>query len=178
MSLTLLGMCGSLRAASINKKLMREAARVFGEADFVEANLDLPLYSGDVESAGMPSAVATLIDQVRTADAVVLVTPEYNQALSGVMKNALDWISRADGKPWLNKPVAILSATAGRAGGARAQYSLRLCMMPFRAHVLPGPEILVGGASREFDESGRLTGERYLKDLTSLMVDLRAAAEA
>jgi len=176
MSLTLLGMCGSLRAASINRKLMHEAARAFGDATFVEANLNLPLYDGDLEDQGMPVPVSALIEQVRAADAVVLVTPEYNQSLSGVMKNALDWISRGEGKPWLDKPVALMSATAGRAGGARAQYALRLCMMPFRAHVLPGPEVMIGGASKEFDADGRLTGERYRKDLSTLMTDLRAVA--
>ena len=178
MSLSLLGMCGSLRAESVNRKLMREAARLFGPSDFVEADLNLPLYDGDLEDrVGLPDPVATLVDQLRAADAVILATPEYNQALSGVTKNALDWISRAKGGPWRDKPVALMSAAAGRAGGARAQYSLRLCMTPFRAQLMAGPEILVAGASAEFDGDGRLTGEKYLAALTELMDALRHAAQ-
>jgi chromate reductase len=106
--------------------------------------------------------VQILADQIAVADAVIVVGPEYNKALSGVLKNALDWVSRTQGNPWRDKPVAILSATAGRSGGERTQNSMRLCMMPFRARVLPGPEVLIGGASKEFDEDGRLTNERNI----------------
>ena len=89
---------------------------------FTEANLNIPLYNGDVETAtGLPGAVALLVDQISSADAVVISTPEYNKGISGVLKNALDWVSRAYGNPWLDKPVAIISATAGRGGGERAQ---------------------------------------------------------
>jgi len=155
---------------------MLEAARLFGESDFLDGDLDLPLYNGDVEAeVGLPPKVATLVDQLRKADAVVLVSPEYNQSLSGVMKNALDWMSRAEGAPWRNKPVAMMSATAGRAGGARAQYALRLCMLPFRANVMAGPEVLVAGAQGQFDEAGRIA-ESYAAPLAELMGDLRIAA--
>ena len=87
-----------------------------------------------------------------------------------------DWISRVDFKPWRNKPVALVSAAAGRTGGARANYALRLAMTPFRARVLPGPDVLIAGAAREFDEDGRLTNERYLQALAELMEDLRIEA--
>jgi chromate reductase len=90
--------------------------------------------------------VQALADAIARADAVMIAGPEYNKALSGVLKNALDWVSRTKGNPWRDKPVAIMSATGGRAGGERTQFSLRLCMMPFRANVLPGPEVLVGQA--------------------------------
>ena len=177
MALKVLGMCGSLRAASVNRKLMREAARAFGPAEFVEADLRLPLYDGDLEAAGLPAEVTRLVAQLRAADAVIVVSPEYNQSLPGVLKNALDWISRAEGAPWRDKPVALMSAAAGRAGGARAQYALRLCMVPFRPWVIPGPEVLVAGAAKQFDADGRLTGEGYRAALGELMGDLRAAAE-
>mgnify|MGYP006288289761 FL=1 len=178
MALTLLGMCGSLRAGSTNRKLMLEAARLFGPADFVDGDLDLPLYNGDLEDgAGIPEKVQELAAQVAAADAVLLVTPEYNQSLSGVTKNALDWISRVEGSPWSDKPVATMSAAAGRAGGARAQYALRLCMVPFRPWVIPGPEVLVAGASKEFDADGHLVSDSYRRSLQELMDGLRAAAE-
>ena len=176
-SLRLLGICGSLRAASWNRKLMLEAARIFDPAEFTDANLRLPLYDGDLEDReGIPAAVQTLADQIRAADAVIIASPEYNKALPGVLKNALDWVSRTKGGPWRGKPVAIMSASDGRAGGDRGQFSLRLCMVPFRAVVLPGPEVMIAAPDREFDEAGRLKNEMPIKLLTELMGDLRKAA--
>jgi chromate reductase len=178
MTLSLLGLCGALREGSLNRKLMREAARAFGPADMVEGDLRLPLYDGDLEDrVGLPPEVARLVEQLRAADAVLLVTPEYNQAMSGVLKNALDWISRAKGGPWRGKPVAMMSAAGGRAGGARAQFSLRLAMVPFRAEVMAGPEVMIANAEAEFDAEGRLTSDRYRALLAELMQALRAAAE-
>ncbi len=179
MSLSLLGLCGSLRSGSWNRKLMLEAAHRFGPAEFAAADLNVPLYDGDLESErGIPPEVQRLADQISAADAVLLVSPEYNQSPSGVMKNALDWISRVEGNPWRDKPVAMMSAAAGRAGGARSQYMLRLWMIPFRPWVIPGPEVMVAGPSKEFDDAGRLTSERYGNALDELMEQLRAAAEA
>jgi len=130
---TLLGLCGSLRAASLNRKLMHEAARRFGPAEFTEGDLRLPLYDGDLEDAhGIPAPVQALVDAIAGADAVIVACPEYNQSLPGVLKNGLDWVSRTDGAPWRDKPVALMSAAAGRAGGARAQFALRLALVPFR----------------------------------------------
>ena len=179
MTLRLLGICGSLRAGSANRMLMREAVRLFGPAELTEGDLALPLYDGDLEAReGLPQPVERLVEALEAADAVVLSCPEYNQGLSGVMKNALDWISRAKGNPWRDKPVALMSAAAGRAGGARAQFSLRLCLVPFRPWVIPGPEVLVAGAAKEFDADGRLTNERYRALLEELMADLRRTAES
>ncbi|MBS9715426.1 NADPH-dependent FMN reductase [Pseudohalocynthiibacter aestuariivivens] len=174
---TLLGISGSLRKDSFNRKLIREAARLF-DGDFIEADLQMPLYDGDLESAsGVPVPAQTLAEQIANADAVIISTPEYNQALSGVLKNALDWVSRTDGAPWKNKPVAIISAAAGRAGGARAQYSLRLAMNPFRPRLLTGPEVGVAGAQAEFNDDGLLTNKHYIKALTELMAALHADAK-
>lgn len=170
----LLGICGALRAASTNRLLLAEAARLFEPARFVAADLRLPLYDGDLEAAGLPSAVQTLADQIKAADAVVIATPEYNKALPGVLKNALDWVSRVPGAVWRDKPVAIVSAAAGRAGGERSQYSLRLCLNPFRPRVLAGPEVMVAHSSSAFDENGRLTDALTVKTLTELMEGLKA----
>ena len=179
MDLKLLGMCGSLRAESWNRKLMREAVHRFGPAAFTEADMRLPLYDGDFEDAhGIPEEVQRLADAIAVADAVLLVTPEYNQSLSGVMKNALDWISRTEGAVWRDKPVASMSAAAGRAGGARAQFALRLCMVPFRPFLIPGPEVMVANPAEAFDAEGRMTSERYGKALDELVEQLRAAAVA
>jgi chromate reductase len=175
--LSLLGLCGSLRAGSTNRKLMHLAARSFGPARFAEGDLRLPLYDGDLETAeGIPASVLRLAEQIRAADAVVIGCPEYNKGIPGVMKNALDWVSRVKGGVWRDKPVAIMSAAAGRAGGERSQYMLRLCMTPFRAHVLPGPEVLVADAGNAFDAEGRLKADSYGTLIDELMSDLRREA--
>ncbi|ETX28525.1 NADPH-dependent FMN reductase [Roseivivax isoporae] len=175
--LTLVGLCGALRRASTNRLLMREAAHRFGPATFIEADLDLPLYNGDVEAEGIPAKVQALADTIASADAVIVATPEYNKGISGVLKNALDWVSRTDGNPWRDKPVAIVSAAAGGAGGQRAQNMLRLCLNPFRPLVLPGPEVFVGQTSQKWDDSGRLNDATGQKMLDELMGLLRDAAE-
>ena len=171
----LLGICGSLRAGSYNRKLMREAVRIYDPANYIEADLRLPLYDGDLEEDdGIPAAVQLLADQIAAADAVVISGPEYNKGLSGALKNALDWVSRTKGSPWRDKPVAIMAATGGRAGGERTQWRLRLCLTPFRPRLLAGPEVLVGNCSGQFDEEGRLVNDRYEATLTELMAELRA----
>ncbi|MBK5934550.1 chromate reductase [Rhodovulum imhoffii] len=174
MTYTLLGISGSLRKGSFNTHLLREAARHFGPAHFTLADLRVPLYDADLEAAeGLPAEVARLAGLISGADAVVISAPEYNRSISGVLKNALDWVSRVPGGPWAGKPVAILSATAGRSGGERTQYALRLCLTPFGARVLTGPEVLVGQAADQFDNSGRLTNEINTNALAALMAALR-----
>lgn len=175
--LTLLGISGALRAASTNRLLLAEARRAFGEAIHTEANLSLPLYDGDLEETqGIPASVQTLADQIAAADAIVISTPEYNKAVPGVLKNALDWVSRTKGAPWQDKPVAIISAAAGRGGGDRSQFSLRLCLTPFRPRLITGPEVLVANSSAAFDDQDRLIDPRTLKTLTELMTVLRHEA--
>ncbi len=169
----ILGISGSLRAEATNRKLLREAARLFGDCTYSEADINLPLYDGDDEArTGAPEAVVKLHAQITAADAVLISTPEYNKGPSGVLKNALDWVSRVEGHPWHNKPVAVMSAAAGRAGGERAQMILRSFMVPFRPMILQGPEIHLAASQSAFDENGQLTGEIYIKDLTALMQGL------
>jgi chromate reductase len=171
----LLTISGSLRREATNRKLLAEAVRVFGPASVVEADLNLPLYDGDAEAAdGIPPAVQKLADQIAASDAVVISTPEYNKGPSGVLKNALDWVSRTEGNPWADKPVAVMSAAAGRAGGEQAQALLRSFLVPFQPRVLSGPAVHLAGSSKEFDEAGRLTSEQYEATLTKLMQKLRS----
>lgn len=172
---TLLGISGSLRKGSHNTTLVYEAARLFAPDEFNLADIRFPLYDGDLEDAnGMPDLVQILVDQILAADAIVISTPEYNSNLSGVLKNALDWVSRSYPFPWVDKPVAIVSAAARRSGGARAQYSLRHCMTPFNPRILQGPEVMIAAADKAFDEDGRLLSEYSTKSLTKLMDSLRA----
>ena len=173
--LKLLGISGSLRKESTNSMLMHEAARLFGECEYTEANINFPLYDGDDEEAsGVPQAVQTLAQQIADADAVIISTPEYNKGPSGALKNALDWVSRVNHQPWTDKPVAVMSAAAGRAGGERAQMVLRGFMVAFRPRILQGPEIHLASSGTAFDENGHLTGDIYVKELTTLMNSLRA----
>lgn len=175
--LTLLTISGALRAGSTNRMLLHEAARKFGDAKVLQADLRLPLYDNDLEeSYGIPPEVQRVADQIHGADAVVISTPEYNKSLSGLLKNALDWISRTPGSVWRDKPVAIMSAADGRAGGERAQFALRLCMVAFRPRLLTGPEVMVAQSRSAFDAEGRLTEARLTKNLTELMQSLRIEA--
>ena len=175
MAYHLLGISGSLRKDSVNSKLIREAARLFGEAQFTEADLNIPLYDGDLEEAdGLPTKVQTLVDQIASADAVIISTPEYNGGISGVLKNALDWVSRAKPSPWAAKPVAVMSAAAGRAGGVRAQTMLRTCMTPFSVRLAAAPEVGIASAMSEFDDDGRLMSDRYQASVTRLVDALKS----
>ena len=174
----LLGIAGSLRRESTNRKLLHEAKRLYGPCDFSQADIRLPLYDGDLEdSAGIPVGVQKLADQIANADAVVIAGPEYNKSISGVLKNALDWVSRTEGSRWLGKPVAIMSAAAGRTGGEATQFALRLAMVPFRARLLQGPQVMVAAARTEFDDAGHLLNDRTAAMLTRLMAALRSEAD-
>lgn len=174
----LLGLSGSLRRAATNRKLLQEAARLFGDCRYVEADLNMPLYDGDDEAAtGIPAAVQTLADQIAAADGVMVSTPEYNKGPSGALKNALDWVSRVNAKPWADKPVVVMSSAAGRAGGERAQSVLRSFLIPFQPRLISGPEVHLAAAASQFDENGHLTGELYLKTLTDLMQKLKVEIE-
>lgn len=174
----LLGISGSLRQDAVNTKLIREAARVYGSESFVEADLNIPLYNGDDEDRdGLPDAVQTLVAQIAEADGIIISTPEYNAAISGVLKNALDWVSRSKPNPWLRKPVAVMSAAAGRAGGVRGQTMLRSCLTPFNVRLVPTSELAIASAASEFDENGQLVTERYQKAVARVMNALRIEIE-
>lgn len=176
--LTLLGISGSLRREATNRKLMHEAARLFAPARFIVADLNLPLYDGDNEAAdGIPASVQMLADQIAAADAVVISTPEYNKGPSGVLKNALDWISRTKGSPWADKPVAVMSAAGGRAGGERAQATLRGFLVPFQPRLLSGPGLHLADSSNQFDDQGHLISDQYAATLQRLMDKLRIEAQ-
>ena len=169
---------GSLRQGSTNTALLREAARLYG-GKHAFADLRLPLYDGDLETeSGIPEDVTRLSKQIAEAEAVVFSTPEYNKLLSGVMKNALDWISRAKPVPLQDKPVAILSAAAGQSGGARARYSMMMALAAFRPRFSTGPEVLIAGSGGAFDDDGRLKDPKSTAFLSQAMEHLRSEAAA
>ncbi len=171
----LLGISGSLRRESTNTKLVREAARLFEPGEFVLADLRLPLFDEDLEAEGTPEPVQRLCEEIRAADAIVISTPEYNKAFPGVLKNALDWVSRPSPMPTVGKPTAIVSASAGIAGGQRAKSGLYLTLIPFGIDFVFEPEVNLGQSGSKFDEQGRLTDPAAEKFLGKLMANLKAA---
>ena len=170
----LLGISGSLRAGSYNTMLINEAARAFAPDHFQIADLNLPLYNADVEAEGIPRPVTTLCEQIEWADALVISCPEYNKGPSGVMKNALDWISRVPPMRTIGKPTAVLSAANGMAGGQRSKSAMYLYLIPFQVNLVLHPEVNVGGASDKFDADGRLTDDAAKRFLQNLMDALKA----
>jgi chromate reductase len=174
----LICLCGALRAGSTNRMLLREAMRIYAPTDWAEGDLRLPLYDGDEEERhGIPAAVQALADAISAADGVVISTPEYNRGPSGVLKNALDWVSRTGGEPLRDKPLAIMSAADGVSGGVRAQFSLRLALVSFRPRLVAGPDVALGRSGRAFGPDGRLTDAGVERALTEVMGLLRAEIE-
>lgn len=170
----LLGISGSLRAGSYNTMLVHEASRAFAPDHFQMADLNLPLFNEDIEAQGIPEPVVKICDQITWADALVIACPEYNKGPSGVMKNALDWISRVRPMRTIGKPTAFLSAANGIAGGQRSKSHMYLYLIPFQVQMVLDPEVNVGQASQKFDENGRLTDEAARGFLQKLMDALKA----
>jgi chromate reductase len=169
-----LAMVGSLRKGSYNKLAFRAAIELKPAGMEIEHGeiSDLPLYNDDVREAGYPPAVQRLREQVRAADALLFVTPEYNYSVPGVLKNAIDWCSRPPDQPLDGKPAAIMGASTGKLGTARAQYHLRqICVF---VNVLPlnRPEVMLAGAAKLFDADGRLNDEPTRKFIGDLLVSL------
>jgi chromate reductase len=172
--ITVLGICGSLRAGSYNKATLRTAIELKPPGMTIEtAEIgSFPLYNEDVRALGFPPPVEKLRAQIAAADALLFVTPEYNYTISGVLKNAIDWASRPPDQPFAGKPVAIMGAGAGMAGTARAQYDLRKCCVFLDMHPLNRPEVLIGQAHTKFDAQGRLTDEAARGFIRDLLVAL------
>lgn len=154
-----IGICGSLRAQSWNL-LTLEAARKLAPGDMtieIASIADIPLYNDDVRAAGFPAAVTALKEKVAGADAVLIVSPEYNYSVPGVLKNTLDWLSRGPLTPLDGKPVAIMGTSTGKLGTARAQYHLRQVLQYMNTFTLNKPEVFIGQAAEKFDAAGDLT---------------------
>lgn len=174
-SISVLALCGSLRQESFNKKLMHQAIQVAPrELEFSLGNLsDLPLYNEDIKNAGFPNSVDRLNQLLIDADAILMVTPEYNYSIPGVLKNAIDWLSRYQPQGFYNKPVAIMGASPGRMGTCRCQYHLRQVMVFLNAWVLNEPEIMLSDASRAFDHQGRLNDPKLVELVQKQMQSLK-----
>jgi len=164
-SLNVVSICGSLRKGSYNRIVMNtlqgfapEGMRVAEAPSFAE----FPLYNADIQnSTGFPAPVQTMAEAIRAADGVIFVSPEYNYGIPGGLKNAIDWVSRLPNQPFANKPIAMISASAGILGGGRMQYDLRRCMIFLDALTMNKPEIFIGNVSQKIDEkTGQIRDEQ------------------
>jgi chromate reductase len=156
---TVVGFAGSLRRGSYNRALLRAAIELAPPQLHIETReLDpLPLYNGDVEAAGVPQSVEELRAAIWQADALLIATPEYNHGVPGVLKNAIDWLSRPPRGSALNgKVAAIMGASPGMTGTARSQSQLRQAFVFTNTYALLQPEVLVARAHEKFDADGRL----------------------
>jgi chromate reductase len=159
--ISVLGFAGSLRARSYNRAALRAAVELAPAGMSIET-FDLapiPLSNEDVKQQGFPPPVQEFRDKIRAADALLIVTPEYNHSIPGVLKNAIDWASRPPEQPFDGKPIAVMGASPGRLGSVRAQMHLRQCFVFLNGLILNRPEVLIAGAPQMFDDDLRLTDE-------------------
>lgn len=171
---TILGIAGSLRKQSWNRGTLRAAQQLVPDGVEVKIfELDgLPLYNQDEEAHPTPKVIA-LKAAIRAANAILIVTPEYNYSVPGVLKNAIDCASRPYGdSAWSGKPVAILGASVSALGTARAQYHLRQMFVFLDMHPLNQPEVMIAGAQDKFDALGNLTDEKTRELIRKQLVKL------
>jgi len=172
--MVILGIAGSLRKQSFNRALLRAAQELTPEGarmDIFELE-GIPPFNQDEESTP-PAKVSDLKQQVRSADAILLVTPEYNYSVPGVLKNAIDWASRPYGdSAWNGKPVALMGATVGTVGTARAQYHLRQMFVFLNMYAVNQPEVMLSNAHKHFDQDGKLIDETAKKLMRQLLEEL------
>ncbi|MGA9762824.1 MAG: NADPH-dependent FMN reductase [Gaiellaceae bacterium] len=164
--LRILAIPGSLRRASFNRGLLVAAQELLSGRVEVEivSLAEIPLYNDDVRAQGYPEPVARLRDQVERADALLIGATEYNFGPSGVLKNAIDWVSRPPGPPLAGKPFGLIGAAAGGFGTVRSQLALRQILLFVQALGYPA-SFHVSWAAKLFDEEGRLTDEETRRGL-------------
>jgi chromate reductase len=173
-SLSILAIAGSLRKDSYNKAALRAAQGVCPEGARLEIYdlAGLPLFNQDEEKNPTPK-VTDFKQKIRAAGAILISTAEYNYGMPGVLKNAIDVASRPYGdNAWNGKPVAIMSAAMGTAGGLRAQYQLRQCFIFLNMDAVVQPEVAIAAAHQRFDDKGNLTDETSKKMIAQLLQNL------
>lgn len=173
------GLCGSLRTGSYNMLALKTAQELAPEGMeiSIESIADIPLYNDDIRHSGLPEPVVRVRQSIAAADAVILSSPEYNYSVSGVLKNALDWISRTPEPPMDGKPVAMMGASIGMLGSSRGQYHLRQVLVYMNCFTLNKPEVFIGLADKKFDENGKLTDPVAVKLISDQLVALKSLTE-
>jgi len=173
-TIKILGIAGSLRKGSYNRAALKAAQGLVPAGATLEIlDLpDLPGFNQDSEKSP-PAAVTDMKAKIRAADAILLATPEYNYSIPGVLKNAIDWASRPYGdSAWKGKPVAIMGASPGALGTARAQYDLRKCFVFLDMPVVNQPEVMISAAADKFDKDGNLTDAKAKELIGKVLVGL------
>ncbi|MBI2830205.1 MAG: NAD(P)H-dependent oxidoreductase [Chloroflexi bacterium] len=172
--ISILGFAGSLRRGSYNRAMLRATQELLPNGTRLEIfELDrIPTFNQDLEM-NMPEPVQEFKRKIKAADALLIATPEHNYSVPGVLKNAIDWASRPYGDSAFDgKPLAIISASIGMLGGARAQYHLRQMCVFLNMYPVNLPEVFVAFAAQKFDEQGRLLDEKAKEVIRQLMVNL------
>jgi chromate reductase len=154
-------MLGSLRKGSFNAAIVRALSALAPEGVIIEPMPsvgEFPLYDHDLQDKGFPPIVTTTADAIRKADGIIVVTPEYNHSIPGVLKNAIDWISRLPDQPFAGKPVALETSSPSLFGGLRAQLHLRHMFVYLDGRVLNKPEVIIPQVNTKIDAAtGELT---------------------
>jgi chromate reductase len=170
--LDIVGICGSLRKGSINRKALLAAKELLPagmDMEIVEIG-DLPIYNFDIQQIGFPPDATRLFERIKKADGVFVATPEHNATMPAALKNVIDWMSRFRPTPFDQKPCAVISASPGPIGGARVQAEFRRSMAFVNALVMIQPEVFIAYAPTKFDDSGRFTDEAGRDFLSKLLV--------
>jgi len=158
--------CGSLRKGSYNAALARQLQGFAPDGlamRHASSFEKFPIYNFDAQQAGFPAEINAWADEIRKADALVIVSPEYNWSIPGGLKNAIDWVSRMKEQPFKDKPVVLQSCAGGILGGSRMQYHLRMALTSVDCMIFGRPEVIITFAAQKFDEK-----TLALKDQTAI----------
>jgi chromate reductase, NAD(P)H dehydrogenase (quinone) len=170
----ILGISGSLRKDSLNTAALRAAQQLVPAGSTLEifSLAEIPIYNEDIRDKGYPAPVQKLRDAIKAADAVVIACPEYNYSFTGVLKNAIDWASRPPEQPFDGKKIALMGASPGMLGTARAQYQLRQVFIFMNGKILNRPEVFIAAADKKFDDKGNLTDEKTREVIGKMLTAL------
>jgi chromate reductase, NAD(P)H dehydrogenase (quinone) len=171
-----LGIAGSLRQGSHNRAVLRAAQELAPEGMHIDSFdiAPIPLYNEDVRQQGFPPAVEDLRARIKAADGLLLVSPEYNYSIPGVLKNAIDWASRPPEQPFDGKPIGLMGASMGVMGAGRAQYHLRQCFVFLNGLVMNRPEVAIPAVHGKFDEAGKLVDQTTRDFIAAHLVAFKA----
>ena len=175
----ILGIAGSLRAESFNKRLLQAATKLLPPYTELEISdlQGIPLYNQDIEAVAFPQAAVLLKHKIEDADAVLFSTPEYNHSYPGVLKNAVDWVSRPFGQNSLDgKPTAVISASPSLFGGVAAQDQLKQVLLNLNTRLVTRPAVIVTLAEQKFDQNGNLIDPNARQFLQQLITNLAESA--
>lgn len=175
----ILGVCGSLRSGSYNKKLLQNAKNIIaslGHELLTDGDLSVPLFNDDLVKSAFPSSVQALVDLATQADILLVASPEYNHSVTGVLKNALDWLS-IGAKPLKGKVAIVFGASSGIMGSVRSQIHLKQVLGNLDMFMLSKPEVYIREGETAFDEQGNLKDLKTVEQLTKLIAETLAFAK-